>query len=483
MAIEEKNNFGLSIGLSAEPTLVVGLGKTGLSCVRFLVANGVPVAVTDSRVNPPGLDEVQKEFKEVKCSVGGFDDSLFEWAKHLIVSPGVAVDEPKIMVAHERGAEIIGDVELFARCVKAPVVAITGSNGKSTVTLLMSEMAKSARKSVLVGGNIGTPVLDLLLEPVPDLYVLELSSFQLDTTGSLDAAVSVVLNVSPDHMDRYRDLEHYASSKQRVYGVQKAGVQKAGVQKTGLQDGVEGSGHGVMIVNRDDAIVMSMVEKDRECKSFGLDEPTDNDFGRVDFQGELWLVRGSERLLPVSKLRMTGEHNQANALAALALGEQVGLPMISMLNALQQFSGLPHRTQWVASIDGVAWYNDSKGTNVGATTAAIQGFSQPVVLIAGGQGKGADFSSLREMVEEKVRAVILMGEDASQIESVLAGVVPVTCVSDMEAAVNNARLQSQPGDVVLLSPACASFDMYAGFEARGDAFIDAVHDLKDGEAL
>jgi UDP-N-acetylmuramoylalanine--D-glutamate ligase len=467
MAIEEKNNFGLSAGLNAEPTLVIGLGKTGLSCVRFLVANGVPVAVTDSRVNPPGLDEVQKEFKEVKCSVGGFDDGLFEWAKHLIVSPGVAVDEPKIMAARERGAEIIGDVELFARCAKAPVVAITGSNGKSTVTLLVSEMAKSAGKNVLVGGNIGTPVLDLLLEPVPDLYVLELSSFQLDTTGSLDAAVSVVLNVSPDHMDRYRDLEHYASSKQRVYG---------------FQDGVDDGGHGVMIVNRDDAIVMSMVEKDRECKSFGLGEPTDNDFGRVDFQGELWLVRGSERLLPVSKLRMTGEHNQANALAALALGEQVGLPMISMLNALQQFSGLPHRTQWVASIDGVAWYNDSKGTNVGATTAAIQGFSQPVVLIAGGQGKGADFSSLRETVKEKARAVILMGEDASQIESVLAGVVPVTCVSDMEAAVNNARLQSQPGDVVLLSPACASFDMYAGFEARGDAFIDAVHDLKNGEA-
>ena len=472
MAIEEKNNFGLSAGLNAEPTLVVGLGKTGLSCVRFLVANGVPVAVTDSRVNPPGLDEVQKEFKEVKCSVGGFDDGLFEWAKHLIVSPGVAVDEPKIMAAHERGAEIIGDVELFARCVKAPVVAITGSNGKSTVTMLVSEMAKSAGKNVLVGGNIGTPVLDLLLEPVPDLYVLELSSFQLDTTGSLDAAVSVVLNVSPDHMDRYRDLEHYASSKQRVYGFQKAG----------FQDGVDDGGHGVMIVNRDDTIVMSMVEKNRECKSFGLDEPTDNDFGRVDFQGELWLVRGSERLLPVSKLRMTGEHNQANALAALALGEQVSLPMISMLNALQQFSGLPHRTQWVASIDSVAWYNDSKGTNVGATTAAIQGFSQPVVLIAGGQGKGADFSSLREAVKEKVRAVILMGEDASQIESVLAGVVPVTCVSDMEAAVNNARLQSQPGDVVLLSPACASFDMYAGFEARGDAFIDAVHDLKNGEA-
>ena len=329
--------------------------------------------------------------------------------------------------------------------------------------MLVAEMAKSAGKKVLMGGNIGTPVLDLLLESAPDLYVLELSSFQLETTESLNAAVSVVLNVSPDHMDRYRGLQHYASSKQRVFGV-------------------DGGGHGVMVVNRDDATVMSMVDKKRESVSFGLGEPTENNFGRINILGELWLARGSERLLPVSELRLTGEHNQANALAALAMGEQVGLPMIAMLDALRHFAGLPHRTQWVASVDGVDWYNDSKRTNVGATVAAIQGFSQPVVLIAGGQGKGADFSSLREAVKEKVRAVVLMGEDAPRIESALAGVVPVTCVKGMEDAVNKAHALSRSGDVVLLSPACASFDMYAGFEVRGDAFIGAVRDMQNGEA-
>jgi len=464
MTIEEdtfsKQRAGLSASLNFEPTLVVGLGKTGLSCVRFLVAYGVPVAVTDSRVNPPCLDEFQKEFEDVECSVGGFNDSLFAWAKHLIVSPGVAINEPIIVAARERGIEVIGDVELFAREVMNPVVAITGSNGKSTVTMLVAEMAKSASKKVLVGGNIGTPVLDLLLEPAPDLYVLELSSFQLETTESLNAAVSVVLNISPDHMDRYRGLQHYAGSKQRVFGV-------------------DGGGHGVMVVNRDDATVMSMVDKKRECISFGLGEPTGNNFGRISFQGNFWLVRGSERLLPVSELRLAGEHNQANALAALAMGEQVGLPMIAMLDACRHFAGLPHRTQWVASIDDVAWYNDSKGTNVGATIAAIQGFSQPVVLIAGGQGKGADFSSLREAVKEKVRAVILMGEDASLIEGMLADVAPIAHVNDMKAAVMKAHSLSQAGDVVLLSPACASFDMYAGFEARGNAFVDAVYELQN----
>lgn len=464
MTGEEKNNSGLITGLSPEPTLVVGLGKTGLSCVRFLVADGVPVAVTDSRDKPPCLDEFQNEFRgkleKISCAVGGFDASLFEWAQRLIVSPGVAIDEPMIKAARERGAEVIGDVELFARFAKAPVVAITGSNGKSTVTMLVSEMAKNAGKNVLVGGNIGTPVLDLLLAQTPDLYVVELSSFQLETTVSLNPAASVVLNVSPDHMDRYRDLEHYVHTKQRIYSGK----------------------DNVMVVNRDDATVMSMVDEGREVVSFGLGEPSKNNYGRIHYQDEFWLARGNERLLPVRELRLAGEHNQANALAALALGEQVGLPIISMLNALQQFSGLPHRTQWIAKINGVNWYNDSKGTNVGATVSAIRGFSDPVILIAGGQGKEADFSPLRDAVAEKVHAVILLGQDAPQIENALTGVVSITSVKDMESAVNEAFSLSQSGDVVLLSPACASFDMYAGFEARGDAFINAVHHLQNGES-
>ena len=452
MMVMEDNN---TIGLSAVPTLVVGLGKTGLSCARFLAAKGVPVAVTDSRTNPPGLNDLRKEFSQVECSVGGFDANLFDWADRLVVSPGVAIDNPLIIAAHERGVDIIGDVELFAQLAQAPIVAITGSNGKSTVTTLVAEMVKAAGKQVLVGGNIGTPVLEFLEQPVPDFYVLELSSFQLETTRSLDAVAAVVLNVSPDHMDRYHDLAHYAGSKQRIYGV-------------------KGCGHGVMVVNRDDAIVMSMQDQQRKTISFGLDKADGQDFGRIRYQDEIWLARGQEPLLPVDELRIAGEHNQANALAALALGDQIGLPMIAMLNALREFKGLPHRTQWVADINSVSWFNDSKGTNVGATISAIRGFTQPVVLIAGGQGKGADFSSLREAVTEKVRAVILFGEDAQLIEAALANTVLLHRVLNLDEAVLKAHAIAQPGDVVLLSPACASFDMFSGFEARGDAFMNAV---------
>jgi UDP-N-acetylmuramoylalanine--D-glutamate ligase len=448
-----------TIGLATVPTLVVGLGKTGLSCVRFLAANGVPVAVTDSRENPPGLDELRKEYGEVEYSVGGFDADLFEWADRLVVSPGVAIDNPLIVAARERGVDIIGDIELFARLAQAPIVAITGSNGKSTVTTLVAKMVRNAGKQVLMGGNIGTPVLDLLEQPVPDFYVLELSSFQLETTRSLDAVAAVVLNVSPDHMDRYHDLSQYAAAKQRIYGV-------------------DGIGHGAVVVNRDDVTVMSMQDQKRKTVSFGLAEADGQNFGRVTYQGEVWLARGQEPLLPVKELHIAGEHNQANALAALALGEQIGLPMIAMLNALRQFKGLPHRTQWVANINGVSWFNDSKGTNVGATLSAIRGFTQPVVLIAGGQSKAADFSLLREAVIERVRAVILFGEDASIIEEALADTVPLHHVMNLDEAVHQAHVIAQPGDVVLLSPACASFDMFSGFEARGDAFVNAVHRLQ-----
>lgn len=457
MAMEDNK----TVGLDAVPTLVVGLGKTGLSCVRFLVANQVPVAVTDSRENPPCLDDLSEEFSQVECSVGAFDAALFNWAQRLVVSPGVAIDNPLIVAARERGAEVIGDVELFAQLAQAPIVAITGSNGKSTVTTLVTEMVRSAGKQVLMGGNIGTPVLDLLGQPVPDFYVLELSSFQLETTRSLNAAAAVVLNVSPDHMDRYHDLGHYADSKQRVYGV-------------------DGCGRGAMVVNRDDSVVMSMQDQKRKTVSFGLGEAEGQNFGRVTYQDEVWLARGQEPLLPISELRIAGEHNQANALAALALGEEIGLPMIAMLNALRQFAGLPHRTQWVADINDVSWFNDSKGTNVGATLSAIRGFTRPLVLIAGGQGKGADFHSLREAVVEKVRAVILIGEDASIIEEALAGSVPLHRAENLDEAVMWASKIAQPGDVVLLSPACASFDMFSGFEARGDAFIHAVRHLQSG---
>ncbi len=464
-------------GLVPVPTLVIGLGHSGLSCARFLAQQGVPFAVTDSREQPPGIVALRAECPTVKTGLGDFDEKLFAWAQRLIVSPGVSLREPLIVDAQRRGVEVIGDIEVFARMAQAPIVAITGSNGKSTVTSLLSEMAKTAGRDVRTGGNIGTPALELLTENEPDFYLLELSSFQLDSTHALHAAATVVLNISADHLDRYDDLAHYVASKQRIYS------------DAGL------AAQGVAVFNRDDSQVVAMLAGNVQQQkiSFGLGVPAEDQFGRISLNNEslnneslnenseLWLARGTEALLPVAQIRMAGEQAQANALAALALGEVMGLPMADMLATLKTFPGLPHRTQFVAEIDGVRWINDSKGTNVGATLSAVQGLAGPLVLIAGGQGKGADFSPLADAVKDKVRVVILLGEDAALMEKALADVVPVVRMSSvkgsMEAAVAQAQSLAQPGDTVLLSPACASFDMFSGFVARGEAFMAAVHAL------
>jgi len=452
-------------GLTPVPTLVVGLGQSGLSCVRFLVQQGVPFAVTDSREQPPGIVALRAECPTVKTSLGGFDEKLFAWAQRLIVSPGISLREPLIVDAQRRGVEVMGDIDIFARMAQAPIVAITGSNGKSTVTSLLSEMAKTAGRDVRTGGNIGTPALELLKENEPDFYLLELSSFQLDSTYSLHAAVTVVLNISADHLDRYDDLAHYVASKQRIYS------------DAGL------AAQGVAVFNRDDSQVVAMLTDNvhQQKISFGLDVPAEDQFGRISLNNannELWLARGTEALLPVAQIRMAGEQAQANALAALALGEVMGLPMVDMLATLKTFPGLPHRTQFVAEAGGVRWINDSKGTNVGATLSAVQGLAGPLVLIAGGQGKGADFSPLADAIKDKVRAVILLGEDAARMEKALADAVPVVRISSTKDAMAEAVIQAQslaqPGDTVLLSPACASFDMFSGFVARGEAFMAAV---------
>ncbi len=452
---EQKN------GLTPVPTLVVGLGQTGLSCARFLAKQGVPYAITDTRDQPPGMDVLHVEQPSVKTHLGGFNEKLFYWAQRLVVSPGVSLKEPLIAAAQQRGVEIIGDIELFAQGAQAPVVAITGSNGKSTVTSLLGEMAKAASRDVRVGGNIGTPALDLLKESEPDFYLLELSGFQLDTTYSLHAAAVVVLNISPDHMDRYDDMAHYVASKRRIYS------------DAGL------SAKGIAVFNRNDSRVAAMLVCDvpQQKVSFGLDVPGDHQFGRISRDNELWLACGTQALLPAAQVRMAGKHAQENALAALALGEVMGLPMANMLATLKTFSGLPHRTQLVENINNVRWINDSKGTNVGATIAAVQGLVGPLVLIAGGQAKGADFSPLAKAVKEKVRNIILLGEDAPMLVKAFDKVVPVLRVSSMEEAVSQAQSLAQAGDTVLLSPACASFDMFSGFAERGDAFMAAVRAL------
>lgn len=437
---------------TADKLLIVGLGKSGCSVARFLAARGLSFEAVDSRECPPGLDEFRRAHPGAAVHLGGFDPRLFRRARNLVLSPGVALDEPAVQAALQAGADVVGDVELFARARRAPVIAVTGSNGKSTVTTLVGEMARRAGVDVAVGGNLGTPALDLLRDPEPALYVLELSSFQLETTESLAPEAAVVLNLSPDHLDRYPSLEAYARAKGRIY---------LGAKRR--------------IVNREDPRARALAGKG-EAVSFGLDAPGAGDYGLITHEGAPWLARGGEPLLPEARLRMPGRHNTANALAALALGEAAGLDMGSMLQTLTEFPGLPHRTQWVASIDGVDWYNDSKGTNVGATLAALGGMPGRVVLLAGGLGKGQDFRPLRAAVAGKARAVILFGRDAPALAEALDGSAPLRRVSDLAAAVAEARELARPGDCVLLSPACASFDQFSGYEERGEVFTRLVRE-------
>lgn len=445
-------------GAEQKRCLIVGLGKTGLACARFLSGRNVPLLVVDSREAPPELEALRAELPEVEVHLGEFDSTVFCDSGEVVLSPGVSLQTPAVTAAVAAGVPVIGDIDLFARNTTAPVVAITGSNGKSTVTALVNEMMCCAGKRVAMGGNIGTPVLELIpasnSDLAPEIYVLELSSFQLETTHELSAAAAVILNLSADHLDRYAGLDQYLAAKQRIF-----------------------NGDGVVVWNRDDPLLKDVVPTGREAVSFGLDVPSDGHFGiRVD-NGIRCLVKGEQLLIPIEQLALKGAHNVANALAAAALADSVGVAQDAIVEALQQFGGLPHRMQWVAEKDGVNWFNDSKGTNVGATVAALQGINNSVVLIAGGVGKGADFSPLKQALVEKGRAVVLMGEDAAVIEAAIDGVVPVVYVDSMQAAVKKAAILAQSGDVVLLSPACASFDMFSGFEARGDAFIAAVREV------
>ncbi len=434
-------------------TLVAGLGKTGFSSARFLHRLGVPVTVMDSREAPPLLARLRRDLPQAAVITGGFDINALRGCRQVIASPGIDPRGPLLKAARERGIPVLGDVELFARCANAPVVAITGSNGKSTVTALVGAMARAAGWRAGVGGNIGTPALDLLAEDAR-LYVLELSSYQLETTSSLRAAAAVVLNLSPDHLDRYPGLDAYRAAKARIY-----------------------RNCAVAVWNRDEPGLARMLPAGGRRLSFGSDAPAAGDFGLRRRDGQRWLAKGDACLLAVDALPMAGEHNVLNALAALALGDAAGLPMAAMLTALRGFTGLPHRMQWVADKGGAAWYDDSKATNVGATQAALAGASRPVVLIAGGVGKGADFRPLRAVLAERARAVVLMGRDAPLLARAWAGTVPLHRADSMEEAVRRAAQLARPGDMVLLSPACASQDMFRDFEERGEAFAAAVGSL------
>ena len=438
-------------------TVIVGLGKTGFSCARFLAAKGVDFAITDSREQPPMLSDLQKSLPHTPLYLGGFDPKLLEKTKRLLVSPGVSLRDEAIVNAVSSGVEVYGDVELFCRHISSPVIAVTGSNGKSTVVSMVTQMVRAAGLNAFAGANLGPPILDLLTEPEPDLYVLELSSFQLETVSSMNATAAVVLNLSPDHMDRYPDLRAYKAAKMRIY-----------------------DGDGTMVINHDDPALANMQGAGRKILNFTLNEPDPSGYGVRVYDGVPWLVQGTARLMPINELGMKGKHNVANALAAMALASVIHCPTEIMLGVLRTFAGLEHRCQWVSAYKSMDWYNDSKATNVAATCAAITGLAGDgnLLLIAGGDGKGADFSSLADTAQGKLKAAIVLGQDGKKIGKVLKQVVPVYSVGNLKAAVAMAASLGQADDIVLLSPACASLDMFQDYQARGNAFIAAVKSLE-----
>lgn len=439
--------------------LVAGLGKTGLSIARYLSRRNMPFALFDTRKQPQGLVEFQAEFPSVDIFLNELPCSLYPQLIAIISSPGVAIEQLSLEQINAHAIPIFGDIECLAREVDAPVIAITGTNGKSTVTTLVGEMAKAAGLSVAVAGNIGLPVLDLLDDGTHyDLWVLELSSFQLDLTHSLAPLAATILNITPDHLDRHHHFEAYCQAKQRVYHQS-----------------------SFLLYNRDDRFTlpdMEGVKAGAKLCTYGLNPPDKDAWGLISDGHKHYLAYGDKRIMPVDEIRIKGQHNWANALAACALAYAAGIAFTHIIQILQNFPGLPHRSQWVRTLDGVDWINDSKGTNIGATMSAISGIGGSmqgkIVLIAGGQGKGADFSELCLPVVTFVQSVVLIGEDADKIEQALNGSVNTLRASTLDDAVSVARKLAMPGDVVLLSPACASLDMFRDFNHRGDVFTAAV---------
>ena len=455
--------FGLStlklryaMMIRTDLTLVLGLGESGLAMARWLARQGVALRVADSRDTPPGVDRLRAEVPDVEVVTGPFTASLLDGVGRIAISPGIDPRQSLVQAAKAGGIPVVGEMDLLADALReqgagdrSRIIAITGTNGKTTTTTLAGEMVRATGLDGVVAGNISPAALDVLMarldakEALPQVWVLELSSFQLETRPALEAVSATVLNVTDDHLDRYTGLDDYAATKAAVF-----------------------QGSGVQVLNREDARVMAMALPGRRVFTFGVDAPAcSDDFGVVHADDGEWLARGNEKLLRRADMLLAGSHNVANALAALALCEA--------------FRGLPHRVEKVAErTDGVIYYDDSKGTNVGATVAALEGLRRKVVLIAGGDGKGQDFSPLKDAFARYARAVVLIGRDAEAIEAAVAGCgVALVRAADMDAAVLEANARAQAGDVVLLSPACASLDMFRNYAHRAQVFIDAVQRL------
>ena len=463
--------------LQGKHVLVLGLGESGLASALWCARQGARVRVADTRAAPPYLDELKRRSVENSASAdfrhGEFDKALLDGIDLLVLSPGLSGGLMVVIHARAAGIPVVGEIELFAQALRslssaAPVLAITGTNGKTTTTALTGHLLRATGKTVGVAGNISPAALTALMDAqdtnaLPQIWVLELSSFQLETTETLNPAAATVLNISDDHLDRYIDLDEYASAKTRIF------------------QSAEGA-PGVQVLNRGDGRVRRMALADRHIITFGLDAPAAaEDFGLRMNRGEAWIVRGERFLLPVSELPLAGLHNAANAMASLALCVSLGFDANALLPALRSFRGLPHRVEKVAEVDGVTWYDDSKGTNVGATVAALTGLGglgRKVVVILGGDGKGQDFSPLKKAVARHARAAVLIGRDGPLIEKAIGGGVSMETATDMNDAVRRARALAQSGDAVLLSPACASFDMFRNYEHRAQAFVAAVHALE-----
>jgi UDP-N-acetylmuramoylalanine--D-glutamate ligase len=441
-----------SLIASSEAPLIVGLGDTGVSCVRYFQRRGIPCAAVDSREMPPGLPILEAEFPELPLSLGPLDPEQLRAAGRLVVSPGISLDDPAVAAAREAGVPVCGDIDLFCEAAAAPVVGITGSNGKSTVTELLGRMAARSGRRVAVGGNLGTPALDLL-DDSRELYILELSSFQLERADELGLSLATVLNISADHMDRHGSLPRYHLAKHRVF-----------------------RGCRAVVFNRDDPLSRPLQSDNVTSWTFGLGVPDRRGYGLAANEGEPWLYREFQPLMPAKAVRLVGRHNLANALASLALAELLELPIEECLAELEEFPGLAHRCQLVGETGGVRFINDSKATNPGATLAAIEGLRDGgrLVLILGGQGKGADFGELCRRVSAVCDAAVLIGESAAELDSMLAPGFPRQHAGSMEEAVARAFQLVGPGGLVLLSPACASFDMFRGFSHRGEVFAAAV---------
>jgi UDP-N-acetylmuramoylalanine--D-glutamate ligase len=449
------------VSFSGRKALVLGLGDTGLSMARWLARQGADVRVADTRAQPPRFADLKRLLPGIAADCGPFQPESFAGIDLLAVSPGLSLAEAGVPRA--TGVPVLGDIELFAQAAadRSRVIAITGTNGKSTVTALAGAMAKAANEDCEVAGNIGPPVLEVLMRredagSLPELWVLELSSFQLETTRTLGADAATVLNVTEDHLDRYRGVAEYAAAKARIF-----------------------SGGGAQILNRDDPRSLAMALPDRTAVSFGLNAPQRAaDWGVVQRGGEPCLAHGADAIFPLAEMKIAGMHNAANALAALALCRALDLPLDPLLRALREFRGLPHRVELVAEKAGVRWYDDSKGTNVGSTVAALAGLASggsKAVLIAGGDGKGQDFSPLKSAVARSARCLVLIGRDAPRIETAVAGSgVPVLRAASMDEAVALSVQTAKPGDFVLLSPACASFDMFRNYKHRGEVFRASV---------